>query len=781
MKNKERLIVTLIAIAIFGFINVGYATYNLRIGNSGEVSFGTQGNIAIDSVRLVANNNLRNPVDPVYTDDSISFDLNFVVSSRSDIQSKTYNATYEVTIKNDSFYDYAFASSVFQPSIETSSNENMVVTYSIDGIELNEIIESGESRTFTIRIDMFPSATGSFNVTGDAGVGVEEKDEEGSLLASIPRNSTGDLSGDNQITKVTATVINSYKNGKTFTFSLSNKNFALVDRNGNPLGSFSIDSNSEQTYDLYIKKNTDKTFPTDTQSMNVYFDPVDGSRQSMGVVLITVDQDISLVDDEAPEVWDVSSTFLADKGSVQVDFSGEDNLSGVAFYTIETYKVNGSSETKVATNRTQADETSIVITGLSDGNYYFKVYGTDNVNQTATSSQISSCTTSRGKCSKSSTSNYKWTFSITNNLTNASSNGSSTIDYGETYTATISGTGNYNSPSSLTVTMGGETLTAGSNYTYNADSGSLSIPNVTGDITITGSGRNTCFVEGTKIRLANGKYKNIENITYQDLLSVWNFDTGKLTSEYPLWIEKRKRTKEYTKITFSDNSSISVVGMHAFYNTDVNAFVNVTDSEHFKVGSKIAKVVDNDLVTVKVKKIEKIKKAVNYYFVASTAYFDVIANDFLTTDGNTILSNRYGFLKGAIWPKNKLMKVMDYTYFKDILPYYMYVGFRAGEVGILLNNSQTTLSDFKKYLTSEIINPEMVLSPVTKNGKRYWMVTTSSDKVINKDKYLVREGATYVLPKVRGVKGWLCTSDNKIYKPGDRVKVWHGLHFVRRN
>ena len=55
------------------------------------------------------------------------------------------------------------------------------------------------------------------------------------------------------------------------------------------------------------------------------------------------------------------------------------------------------------------------------------------------------------------------------------------------------------------------------------------------------------------------------------------------------------------------------------------------------------------------------------------------------------------------------------------------------------------------------------------------MVTTSEDKIINKDKYLVKEGTYYKLPKGR----WYSTSENKKYEGGTKVQVWTGMHFEK--
>lgn len=82
---------------------------------------------------------------------------------------------------------------------------------------------------------------------------------------------------------------------------------------------------------------------------------------------------------------------------------------------------------------------------------------------------------------------------ITNNLTNITSDNSSTYRLmSETtdYTAKLSAAAGYLLPNTITVNIGGANLTAGTDYTYNSTSGALNISavSIVGDITITTGG-----------------------------------------------------------------------------------------------------------------------------------------------------------------------------------------------------------------------------------------------------------------------------------------------------
>jgi len=74
-------------------------------------------------------------------------------------------------------------------------------------------------------------------------------------------------------------------------------------------------------------------------------------------------------------------------------------------------------------------------------------------------------------------------FTVTNTLTNLTSNGSTTVVEGSTYSATLTPADGFKLPDSVTVSMGGTALTSG--YTYDSATGKLEIPNVSGNIVVT--------------------------------------------------------------------------------------------------------------------------------------------------------------------------------------------------------------------------------------------------------------------------------------------------------
>ena len=62
------------------------------------------------------------------------------------------------------------------------------------------------------------------------------------------------------------------------------------------------------------------------------------------------------------------------------------------------------------------------------------------------------------------------------------------------------------------------------------------------------------------------------------------------------------------------------------------------------------------------------------------------------------------------------------------------------------------------------------------------MVTTSDD-TLNTDNYLYKQNDYYTLKEPINKEnfiGWLNTSDNKLYYPGDTIRVIYGMHFIAK-
>jgi hypothetical protein len=250
-------------------------------------------------------------------------------------------------------------------------------------------------------------------------------------------------------------------------------------------------------------------------------------------------------------------------------------------------------------------------------------------------------------------------------------------------------------------------------FTYNTTNYRITIENASGNITI--SATLECLIEGTMIAILdeNGveTSKPIEDITYRDRLKVWNHETGTVGYAHPARIEKEKVSLIYQLTTFSDGTELGTVGWHGIFDANANEYISVDDRTRFYPGVEVYKVDGDQLVKVAVEKIEIIEKEVKVYHIISSRYYNVIANNILTTDGNVITSNFYGFDENLKWPsvREEFMSNPEnlYTYddFADLgIPERMFNDLRLEEASYL-NNYGISLSTFKDYLLANgVIN-----------------------------------------------------------------------------
>lgn len=774
--KKYNIFILIIIVAVL-LLGVGYATVNnTTLYLDGTARAAENGIVKITNVVLKENTNNVTASLPVWSQDStsISFNVSFTLQANDQTIGDERSATYELTLTNDSIENHLFGPDLFRPSlsISTPSGETLDYSYDVFGISVGDTIPAKTSVTLTVKLTLYPSG-GAGNYSGGVTTDVTADESEGVLVGSFYNGAnTGDLTGSHTLTPLTISVMNSYKQAKSFSFSLSNSSFSVVDANNNPNPTFQIPAETEsQNFVIYIKKNANVVFGNSPQRFNLYLNPSDPNESgfSVGTVLIDVDVDPNLYDNQPPTITSIGATKVSNAKSVNVSWAATDN------YQIDHYDLYRSgSQTPVATGLTT---TSYTVTNLSNGSYSFRVVAYDGKGNSAERSTSSQ--------------NYSWTYTIrVSSCSNCSgSPTSTTLDAGGSTTITLTGSSGYDNErpnlnsAIMTDSVSGDQIDISGSY--NKNNGVLTISNISGNVEIKATGVQNCLVKGTKILLANGQTKNIEDIDYDDLLTVWNYNDGTITYEYPLWIEKEKETISYTRITFSDNTHLDIAGNHALYSMDTNRFFNIYDKE-YQVGSNVAKLSKNNtLEKVSITKIETIQEDTTYYFVGSTTYYNIFANNILTTDRTTMISNLYGFTENAVWPKEKDELVnnnnLDYSYFEDVLPYYLYKGFRVKEAGFLVNYGFISLDEFKRYITTFIINENFIRKPLTDfTNNRKWMVTTSLDNVndFNKRDYLHYEGSTFVLPRNNKVVKWYSTSENKYYNPGDEVQIWHGMHFV---
>ena len=783
-KRQARLnaILTGLFVAVLAFMTVGFAAYGQILNFNGTVTLNPQGSVRITNVVFDAANSQHATSSPTFTDNSIDFNVSFTTVNQ---EGALYVATYNITIQNDTFYNQIFSIPSYIPTVKKNGQivENADVNFSLSGIANGDTIPSGESVTFSATLSFAPSDSGTYIIDDDLEIEFSSE-QTGQMVASVSGSTTGDLRSPNTRAAFTITVVNSFDYSRDFTLLLTNNsNFYLANEDGSRPVTRTIEANTTRDYAVYVYPN-DPTmqYTSDYVRANIFLQSSGISDINAGRITLLVDKVVVVTDTEAPVVSNLVATRQNIDGVVLLSWDAEDE-STIENFTIQVYRGTLTNGELVNTITTDDDETNYTISGLTDGNYYFVVYGADAHGNTATSSEISNASTGSGHATRTNSTAFSWTYTITYNLSSVtSSNTATSIKVGQTYTTTLTARNNSRAhPNSVTITMGGQTLSNNNGYTYNSNTGALSIPNVTGNLVIEASYSSTCLIEGTEVALWNNKTKKIEDVDYGDLLKVWSYDLGRFVPAYPIWIEREHSSDSYQMAILSDGTSLGTVGYHSVYSVDAGRFVSVDNPEEFHVGIKILKQSGDKLVPVTVEAIETINKPTRYYNVVSTYYYNILANNVLTADGMSIISNLYGFTEDLRWPESRNIvmsepgKLYNSAQFKSI-PRYIFQGLRIQEAGVV--SDYYPAAELEKFLNIMLLSDEMLkpqqlkpdqISGTELNNIRYWYYNLGGKA------RLVKEGSVQTIP----AGTWFNTANGKTYRGGDKLEIWTSVFLIK--
>lgn len=139
-----------------------------------------------------------------------------------------------------------------------------------------------------------------------------------------------------------------------------------------------------------------------------------------------------------------------------------------------------------------------------------------------------------------------------------------------------------------------------------------------------------CLAAGTLVLLASGVMKVIEDITYDDVLCVWNFDAGCFDEAKPLWIKERETAGAYNLLEFSDGSQLKTINQHRIFDVDCGKFVAVSsiDAAVGPVGMQTFNAT-GELVTLVKKSV--VYEPVDYYNIITDKHINMFTEGILTS------------------------------------------------------------------------------------------------------------------------------------------------------
>ena len=143
---------------------------------------------------------------------------------------------------------------------------------------------------------------------------------------------------------------------------------------------------------------------------------------------------------------------------------------------------------------------------------------------------------------------------------------------------------------------------------------------------------NTCVTADTLVTLADGTQKRVDQLTYDDEVLVWDFYAGKVTTA-PLTVIKAHDERVYRVLylEFSDGTVVKVIESHGFFDTAVNNFVYISESNvNEYLGHTFVKVDGETYTEVTLENYKIIEEVTTAYWIQTAVHNNAITENMLS-------------------------------------------------------------------------------------------------------------------------------------------------------
>ena len=194
---------------------------------------------------------------------------------------------------------------------------------------------------------------------------------------------------------------------------------------------------------------------------------------------------------------------------------------------------------------------------------------------------------------------------------------------------------------------------------------------------------NCCYAKGTKITLADGSTKNVEDICFEDDLMVWDFDNGCMSSSKAIYIQKPEIAHEYNKLVFSNGAVLKTINQHRIFNKELGKYTYpMTDDTPIGTTTLLD---DGTEVTLVSKEV--VHEPVEYYNIITNYHFNCFASGISTS---CRLNNMYPIKDYKFQKDNR--EIVAFENFHGITREW-YEGLRLGEQPQDINRENAVVFD----------------------------------------------------------------------------------------
>ena len=222
-------------------------------------------------------------------------------------------------------------------------------------------------------------------------------------------------------------------------------------------------------------------------------------------------------------------------------------------------------------------------------------------------------------------------------------------------------------------------------------------------------GDSGCVTGDTLITLEDGREIPIAELTPNDRIKTWDFNTGNLTSA-PLTALYKNTVDEgadIIRLEFEDGSNVGVIYEHLFFDLTEGKFIAINSDNQEFVGHEFAKVnPEGNVIPVKVGRIFKDGKAHETFAAQGSGYLNFLTAGFISgNDGQLGLCNKFEFdTEKMTFDASKKAEdlekygLFDYEHFKNVVSKEFFDNNHCEEFAVAFGKGLIDAHHFKAYL-----------------------------------------------------------------------------------
>ena len=184
----------------------------------------------------------------------------------------------------------------------------------------------------------------------------------------------------------------------------------------------------------------------------------------------------------------------------------------------------------------------------------------------------------------------------------------------------------------------GKFTASGNDAVTVAVSFNLSQSDVETAITLTGKvdsqGSNNCVTPDSMITLADGTQVRVDSLTGDELLLVWNLETGMLDYAPIMFVDSDAVAEfEVIYLYFSDGTVVKVIGEHGFWDYELNRYVYLDKNAADYIGHTFARQNGDELAKVQLVNVEIKTEMTSAWSPVTVGHLCYFVNGMLTMPG----------------------------------------------------------------------------------------------------------------------------------------------------